>query len=192
MPLITPLSQLTPEQVKEVRDAFEIFDKNKDGTISRDELGQVMRQLGLTPSETQIMDIIDSADIDKNGVIDINEFINLMPAFTGGASFREGGGNNSSNSSNSYNSGSRGGSGRGSNQSNPNSAQEEEDELRRAFQEFDVNGDGYISAKELLTIMKTVGETLTEDEVKAMIREVDNNDDGQIDYIEFCKLYRGR
>ena len=37
---------LTPEQIEEYKEAFLIFDLDKDNTISTDELGAVMRSLG--------------------------------------------------------------------------------------------------------------------------------------------------
>lgn len=131
-------THLSDAQFEQVRDAFNIFDKNKDGTISSDELRSVMKSLGLNPSETEIMDMIDSADVDKNGVIDINEFISLMPALTGDDSFAP---QDSSLYPSSYR----------------NKVQtSEEEELRRAFKEFDANGDGFISAEELADVMESI------------------------------------
>lgn len=177
MPLVVPTtSQLSEEQQKQVREAFNIFDKNKDGTISREELGRVMRQLGLNPSETQVLDIINSADVDKNGVIDIDEFISLMPALTGGADLLF----NNTPQPAAYSTEKKG------------KTADEEEELRRAFLSFDTNGDGSISAEELQIAMKSVGENLTRDEISAIIHEVDNDGDGKIDYIEFTRLYLGR
>ena len=47
---------------------------------------------------------------------------------------------------------------------------------------FDEDGDGYISMSELQSVMKYIGETLTDDEVRAMLHEADENGDGQISY----------
>ena len=38
----------------EYKEAFTLFDKDNDGTISKDELGTVMRSLGLNPTELEI------------------------------------------------------------------------------------------------------------------------------------------
>ena len=38
--------QLTEEQIQEFKEAFSLFDKDNDGTITTKELGTVMRSLG--------------------------------------------------------------------------------------------------------------------------------------------------
>lgn len=48
----------------DLRQAFELFDRNKDGHISAQELGTVMRQLGFSPSDKEIRRMI--AEVDKN------------------------------------------------------------------------------------------------------------------------------
>ena len=49
------LSQLmTEEQIAELREAFSLFDKDGDGTITTRELGTVMRSLGQNPTETEL------------------------------------------------------------------------------------------------------------------------------------------
>ncbi len=48
----------------ECKEAFSLFDKNGDGTITCDELGTVMRSLGQNPSEQEIKDMINEVDID--------------------------------------------------------------------------------------------------------------------------------
>ncbi|KAK2168373.1 hypothetical protein LSH36_17g04049 [Paralvinella palmiformis] len=51
--------QLTEEQIAEFKEAFSLFDKDGDGTITTKELGTVMRSLG-------------------NGTIDFPEFLTMM------------------------------------------------------------------------------------------------------------------
>lgn len=50
--------------VSELKQAFRIFDKDDDGTISTQELGTVMRSLGQNPSESELLDIIKEVDVD--------------------------------------------------------------------------------------------------------------------------------
>ena len=57
-----------------------------------------------------------------------------------------------------------------------------------AFQAFDKDGNGTISAAELRHVMTNLGEKLTDEEVDEMIREADVNGDGIIDYKEFTKI----
>jgi len=69
---------LSDEKIAEFRAAFEIFDKDKDGKISKKELGTVMRNLGQNPSEVELTEMINEVDIDGNGTIDFREFLGLM------------------------------------------------------------------------------------------------------------------
>ena len=50
------------------------------------------------------------------------------------------------------------------------------------------DGDGLISADELMQVMSNLGENLTDDEVGMMIREADVDGDGQVNYDEFVKM----
>ena len=48
----------------EFKEAFSLFDKDGDGTISNKELGTVMRSLGQNPSEAELTDMINEVDAD--------------------------------------------------------------------------------------------------------------------------------
>jgi len=69
---------LSNDEIEEFREAFSMFDKNGDGTISSAELGTIMRSLGQNPTENELMDMINEVDIDGNGTIDFREFLNMM------------------------------------------------------------------------------------------------------------------
>jgi calmodulin len=69
---------LSDEEVAEFREAFGLFDKNGDGTISSSELGTIMRSLGQNPTESELQDMINEVDVDGNGTIDFDEFLNMM------------------------------------------------------------------------------------------------------------------
>ncbi|DBA75242.1 TPA: hypothetical protein ACH3X1_010533 [Trebouxia sp. C0004] len=75
---MTEAAQLTDEQVAEFKEAFALFDKDGDGTITTKELGTVMRSLGQNPTEAELQDMINEVDADGNGTIDFPEFLNLM------------------------------------------------------------------------------------------------------------------
>ena len=49
----------------EFRTAFELFDKDSSGAISADELGTVMRNLGLNPSHEELKQMVELHDFDS-------------------------------------------------------------------------------------------------------------------------------
>jgi Ca2+-binding EF-hand superfamily protein len=69
---------LTEEKVAEFLCVFELLDKDKDGKISIQELGMVMKHLNQTPSEKDLQEMIAEVDFDGNGAIDFDEFMDLM------------------------------------------------------------------------------------------------------------------
>lgn len=58
-----PSSFLLPFH-SEFKEAFSLFDKDGDGTITTKELGTVMRSLGQNPTEAELQDMINEVDAD--------------------------------------------------------------------------------------------------------------------------------
>jgi len=69
---------LTEDQVEEFHEAFSLFDKDGDGTITAEELGIVMRSLGRKPTMEELHTMINEVDEDGNGSIEFPEFLKLM------------------------------------------------------------------------------------------------------------------
>ncbi|CAM9364999.1 troponin C, slow skeletal and cardiac muscles [Petromyzon marinus] len=73
------VEQLTEEQKKEFRAAFDIFVQDaEDGCISTKELGKVLRMLGQNPSPDELQEMIDEVDEDGSGTVDFEEFLIMM------------------------------------------------------------------------------------------------------------------
>jgi len=142
--------ELTNEQVDEFKEAFSLFDKDADGSITSSELGTVMRALGQNPTEAELQDMVNEVDSDGNGSIDFPEFLSMM--------------------------------------SRKMKEADSEEEIKEAFRVFDVNNNGFITAKELRKVMTNLGEKLTDDEVEEMIKEADKDGDGRVNYEEFAAM----
>ncbi|XP_019399332.1 PREDICTED: calmodulin, striated muscle [Crocodylus porosus] len=81
--------QLTEEQIAEFKEAFSLFDKDGDGSITTRELGTVMRSLGQNPTEAELQSMIGEVDADGSGTIDFPEFLSLMARKIRGADSEE-------------------------------------------------------------------------------------------------------
>uniref|UniRef100_A0A0R3Q2H2 Calmodulin-like protein n=1 Tax=Angiostrongylus costaricensis TaxID=334426 RepID=A0A0R3Q2H2_ANGCS len=72
------IKQLNEEEIDQFKEAFLLFDKDGNGTISIKELGIAMRALGQNPTEQQILEIINDVDMDGNGQVEFPEFCVMM------------------------------------------------------------------------------------------------------------------
>jgi len=65
-------------EVAMIKKAFAQFDRDGDGTVSSKELGNVMRNLGKSPTEEEVAEMIAEVDADKSGSIGLTEFCTLF------------------------------------------------------------------------------------------------------------------
>ncbi|KAJ8309338.1 hypothetical protein KUTeg_014212 [Tegillarca granosa] len=117
----------------ELKEAFDVFDKDRSGTLDFDELKNVMASIGQNLTDGEIEAMIRVADKKGDGQINFDEF-------------------------------------------------------REAFNLFDEDGGGSITAKELGTVMKSLGQNPTEQEIEDMINEVDEDGNGEIEFEEFLAM----
>ncbi|KAL9227501.1 hypothetical protein vseg_003184 [Gypsophila vaccaria] len=70
---------------------------------------------------------------------------------------------------------------------------EEEEDIKEAFNVFDQNGDGFITVEELRSVLQSLGlkQGRTIDDCKKMISKVDVDGDGKVDYKEFKQMMKG-
>ena len=71
-------NQLTPDQIADFKEAFSLFDKEGKGSITAKDLETVLKQFGINPSLTELDDMIKEQDVDGNGRVDFQEFLEAM------------------------------------------------------------------------------------------------------------------
>lgn len=69
---------LTNEEVNEIKEAFALFDKDQSGNIDVLELKDAMKALGIYMNKEQSKVLMEKADKDGSGTIEIGEFMALM------------------------------------------------------------------------------------------------------------------
>ncbi|KAL6280016.1 hypothetical protein ACE6H2_016897 [Prunus campanulata] len=72
--------ELSEEQVEELKQAFDTFDKDGNGTITTDELSNVMTSLGQSPSEEDLEEFIQQLGGD-DGRVRFDQFLNFSAKF---------------------------------------------------------------------------------------------------------------
>ncbi|XP_073684548.1 calcium-binding protein 5a [Garra rufa] len=147
--------ELADDEIEELREAFNEFDKDKDGLISCKDLGNLMRTMGYMPTEMELIELGQNINMNLGGRVDFEDFVELMApkllAETAGMIGVK--------------------------------------ELRDAFKEFDMDGDGSITTEELRSAMsKLLGEHMNRREIDAVVQEADNNGDGTVDFEEFVRM----
>ncbi|XP_066911679.1 squidulin-like isoform X1 [Clytia hemisphaerica] len=71
-------TELTEDQTNDIREAFSMFDQDGDGTISMEELREVMTNLGQTVSDGDIKEMLEDVDTDAEGNLDFESFKKIM------------------------------------------------------------------------------------------------------------------
>ena len=71
-------AQLSDEQRQEIKEAFELFDTDKTGSIDYHELKVAMRALGFDVKKQEVLQIMRDYCEDGSGQIDFDEFLQIM------------------------------------------------------------------------------------------------------------------
>lgn len=148
----------------EMRKVFKQFDVNNDGVICSNELSDFVERLGFKMSREEVQALVQTVDQNSDGKVDFNEFYDLYSSLTGGDSKHSG--------------------------DESSQEMEHEENLRQAFRVFDQDGDGFITVKELQSVLLSLGMKEGRSIIKCqqMIKGVDSDGNGKVDFQEFKKL----
>lgn len=135
-----------------------MFDRNGDGSITKKELKDSLRNLGIHVHDTELQSMIDKIDANGDGCIDVDEFAALYQTIM----------------------------------DDHGNDEDEEEDMREAFNVFDQNGDGFITVEELRSVLASLGlkQGRTVEDCRRMIRKVDLDGDGMVDFKEFKQMMR--
>jgi len=144
----------------EVEQVFRRYDANGDGKISAEELASVLRALGAPPGPGEVRRMMDEMDTDRDGFVDLAEFVAFHCAARPEGEDEDGGA----------------------------AAAAAEAELREAFRMYDADRNGLISARELHRVLRQLGDKCSVADCSRMIRSVDADGDGSVNFDEFKKM----
>lgn len=72
------VDSLNEETISEYKATFDLFDKDRDGRITPQELAEMIQKLGQKVNELEVVEMIQEVDLDGNGSVDFKEFLGLM------------------------------------------------------------------------------------------------------------------
>nr|CAA76405.1 calmodulin [Geodia cydonium] len=77
------MDKITEDQQVEFRDAFSLFDKQGDGKIDSDQVGDVLLALILNPTEAEVKKIVQEIDPDGRVRVSFEEFLPIYNSVSG-------------------------------------------------------------------------------------------------------------
>jgi Ca2+-binding EF-hand superfamily protein len=69
--------ELTDEQKQEIKEAFELFDTDKDGCVDYHELKVAMRALGFDLKKAEVLKLLRDHDKDNTGLMEFQDFAKI-------------------------------------------------------------------------------------------------------------------
>ncbi|XP_071713961.1 calcium-binding protein CML42-like [Rutidosis leptorrhynchoides] len=162
-----------------LRRIFDLFDTNHDELITVDELSRALILLGLDTNMSELDSMIKTFIQPGNTGLTFDDFHALHKEIDDLFFRLDDNDDLGNNDEDEVVGGDDGG-------------KQEEADLTEAFKVFDEDGDGYISAMELQTVLVKLGfaEGNEISRVEKMISSVDRNHDGRVDFSEFKDMMR--
>ncbi|XP_061553977.1 centrin-3 isoform X2 [Phycodurus eques] len=161
--------ELSDEQKHEIREAFELFDTDKDDQIDYHELKPArrglptchalfghevaMRALGFELKKVDVMQILKDYDMEGSGKIAFEDFNEVVSELI--------------------------------------LQRDPKEEILKAFRLFDDDESGTISLRNLKRVARELGENASEEELRSMIDAFDGDGDGEINQEEFLSIMSG-
>jgi len=71
---------LSEDEVMEIKEAFDLFDSDKSGSIDKTELKNALANLGIDNKNHTLTTMMKDLDKDDNGTVSFDEFIEMMTA----------------------------------------------------------------------------------------------------------------
>lgn len=138
--------ELSEEQKQEIKEAFELFDTDKDGAVDYHELKVAMRALGFDLKKPEVLKILRDHDKHGHGLMEFEDFAKISTCSVSRI-------HKPVNDQFPYIVSER------------ILARDPLEEIRRAFQLFDDDGTGKITLRNLRRVAKELGEQLDDDEL---------------------------
>jgi calmodulin len=69
---------LSDEELKEFKEIFNLVDTDQGGSISTEELGNLMETLGIKTTTEELKLMVSEIDANGNGEVDFDEFVQVM------------------------------------------------------------------------------------------------------------------
>jgi len=159
--LATHMSSISDEvRTNFLKATFQLADRNKNGKLSRPELGTMMRKVLVTMSGKDIEAMMEAADADKSNDINYEEFVDWMQ--------KEAPENIKQGMRDHLNT--------------------DADLIHATFRLWDRDGDGSVSCSELEHVLVHQLPNVSKDQVAALVNILDVSDDGRVDYHEFIEF----
>ena len=167
---INEATDLADDEIKCLKNCFDLFDSKKQTFLSADDLDEILRAMGFRPSAEELKAILEEIDEDGSGEIEFAEFCQLCAKFLVEDPDIE------------------------------TLKRELKAAFRffyfwfllfyatHFFRIYDKNGEGFITMDTLRGLISELLQPLSKEELDGIIDELDEDGSGTMDFDEFCEM----